>query len=381
MASVALRGVTKEFGGVKNRVTGVNELTLEISDGELMVLLGPSGCGKTTTLRLVAGLESPTRGEIEIGETRVNDVSPRDRNVAMVFQHFALYPHLNVRENLAFGLKMRRTPKSEIKSRVEEVAALLEIDGLLGRRPHELSSGQQQRVALGRAIVRRPRVYLFDEPLANLDPRLRSLMRVEMKRRHREWGMTALYVTHDQDEAMALGDRIAVMNEGQLQQVGAPQEVYEQPANRFVAGFVGEPAMNFISGATSRVGDRWRFTWEDGRVDLGAEWSRWSADRGNEDVILGIRPDALRIDSGSASGGTGWESEVSMVIPLGDRAEVHVRLRSGLSLVVVESGSTARRMGERVTLWPDVGRVHLFEAFGRGMSLRMGLGEVGSHAA
>ncbi|NOT01223.1 MAG: ABC transporter ATP-binding protein [Phycisphaerales bacterium] len=381
MASVGLRNVVKEFGGKRNRVVAVDGLTLDVADRELMVLLGPSGCGKTTTLRMVAGLEAPTRGEIEIGGRPVNDVSPKDRDVAMVFQHFALYPHLNVGENLAFGLKMRKTPKAEIAQRVGEVAAMLEIEGLLERRPHELSSGQQQRVALGRAIVRRPRVYLFDEPLANLDPRLRSVMRVELKRRHRGLGMTALYVTHDQDEAMALGDRVAVMKDGRLQQVGRPQDVYERPANRFVAGFVGEPAMNFIGGTLAGGAGGLRFVSADGQVGLGAEWANPGDVRVGERVVLGIRPEAVGLTATAEPGETGFIGAVTLVVRLGDRTDVHTRTGGGVEVVVRVTGGCDWREGDRVALSVDRARVLLFEASDEGARLMFGGRGVGSHAA
>src|SRR5215469_11762204 len=248
MARVLLHNLNKMFDGVH----AVKDVNLEIRDKEFVVLVGPSGCGKTTTLRMVAGLESITSGDILIGETVVNELPPMDRDIAMVFQNYALYPHMTVYDNMAFGLKMRRFVRSDIDQRVRDAADILGIEKLLQRKPRQLSGGQRQRVALGRAIVRHPQVYLFDEPLSNLDAKLRVQMRVELKKIHDRLGTTAIYVTHDQVEAMTLGDRVVVMKDGVVQQVGEPLELYNRPANRFVAGFIGSPAMNFV---TVRVGE------------------------------------------------------------------------------------------------------------------------------
>src|SRR5579871_4130568 len=242
MAEVSCRKVVKNYDGGVQAVKGID---LEIADQEFVVLVGPSGCGKSTTLRMIAGLEEISDGEIWIGGDVVNDVPPRDRDIAMVFQNYALYPHMSVFDNMAFGLKLRKFPKDEIKRRVDEAARILDIAMLLERKPRALSGGQRQRVALGRAIVRHPQVFLFDEPLSNLDAKLRVQMRVELKKLHDRLGTTAIYVTHDQVEAMTLGDRVVVMRDGRVQQVGEPLELYNQPANRFVAGFIGSPAMNF----------------------------------------------------------------------------------------------------------------------------------------
>ncbi len=243
MANVTLSSVVKQYDG---GVTAVNGLDLEIRDREFMVLVGPSGCGKSTTLRMIAGLESITDGELSIGTRVVNDVPPKDRNIAMVFQNYALYPHMSVFENMAFGLRIRKVPDSEIRARVEEAARILDLESLLQRKPKALSGGQRQRVAMGRAIVREPSVFLFDEPLSNLDAKLLVQMRLELAQLHRRLDTTIVYVTHDQVEAMTLADRIAIMNHGELQQVGTPMEVFHQPANRFVAGFIGSPSMNFF---------------------------------------------------------------------------------------------------------------------------------------
>ncbi len=245
MAQVILKHLDKTY---PNGYQAVRDVSLEIADGEFIVLVGPSGCGKSTTLRMVAGLEETTGGEIRIGNRLVNDVAPGDRDIAMVFQNYALYPHMSVYQNMAFGLKMRRTPKAEIEKRVREAAAILSIESLLDRRPRELSGGQRQRVALGRAIVREPKVFLFDEPLSNLDAKLRVQMRTEIARLHQRLKTTIIYVTHDQVEAMTLGDRIVLMDRGVIQQIDSPLAIYQRPANQFVASFIGSPAMNFIRG-------------------------------------------------------------------------------------------------------------------------------------
>ena len=263
MSTVTFDHVTKKYGDV----LAVNDLNLAINDGEFMVLVGPSGCGKTTSLRMIAGLEEISSGDLKIGDRVVNDVPPKDRDIAMVFQSYALYPHMTVRDNMAFGLKLRKLPKADIEKRVNEAAGILSLEKLLDRKPKELSGGQRQRVALGRAIVREPAVFLMDEPLSNLDAKLRVQTRAEIARLHQRMGTTFVYVTHDQVEAMTMGTRIAVMSDGLLQQVGTPQVLYDQPANRFVAGFIGSPSMNFVdvtfdsSGGTPRLvgpGDWWR---------------------------------------------------------------------------------------------------------------------------
>ena len=251
MATVTFENVTKRFGDV----IAVDDLNLDIRDAEFMVLVGPSGCGKTTSLRMIAGLEEITSGTMRIGERIINDIPPKDRDIAMVFQSYALYPHMTIRDNLAFGLKLRHVPKAQIEARVKEAAAILDLTRYIDRKPRELSGGQRQRVALGRAIVREPAVFLMDEPLSNLDAKLRVETRANILRLHQRLNTTFVYVTHDQIEAMTMGSRIAVMNEGRLQQVGTPQELYDRPINRFVAGFIGSPAMNFISVEVGGSGD------------------------------------------------------------------------------------------------------------------------------
>jgi ABC-type sugar transport system ATPase subunit len=316
MAQVRLEHVTKRFD---DEVLALDDLTLEVGDGEFLILVGPSGCGKTTALRIVAGLEKATSGTITIGDRVVNEVTPRDRDIAMVFQNYALYPHMTVKKNLAFGLKERHTPKPEIERRVGEVSSILGLDELLRRRPAQLSGGQRQRVAMGRALVREPAAFLLDEPLSNLDAKLRVQMRAELKRIHQRLGITTIYVTHDQVEAMTLGDRIVVMSNGRVQQVGRPQEVYRRPANVFVAGFIGSPPMNLLRGHA-----------DGGRVDAGDLSFEATARAG--DVAVGVRPEDLRP---ARDGMPTLEFEVEVVEPLGNEVVVHGAVAGS----VVETGA------------------------------------------
>jgi ABC-type sugar transport system ATPase subunit len=305
MAEVAFDHVTKLFDG---HVAAVDDLSLTVENGEFLILVGPSGCGKTTALRMVAGLERVTSGRIVIGGRIINDVSPRDRDIAMVFQSYALYPHMTVFRNLAFGLRQRKVQAGEIDRRVREVSEMLGLDDLLGRRPAQLSGGQRQRVAMGRALVREPKAFLLDEPLSNLDAKLRVQMRAELKRLHRHLGVTTIYVTHDQVEAMTLGDRIAVLSGGKLQQLGPPQEVYDHPANVFVAGFIGSPPMNLLrANAVSGM-----ITAGDLQLEIPGV--------ADGEVVVGIRPEALR------PAGDGLASvpfTIDVVEPLGDEIVVH----------------------------------------------------------
>ncbi|MEX0642759.1 MAG: sn-glycerol-3-phosphate ABC transporter ATP-binding protein UgpC [Pirellulales bacterium] len=299
MASVLLKHLGKTY---PNGTRAVDDFNLEIADGELVVLVGPSGCGKSTTLRMIAGLEEATCGEIYIGDRIVNRVVPRDRDIAMVFQNYALYPHLSVRANLAFGLKMRRTPRVEIERRVKEAAAILSIECLLDRLPRELSGGQRQRVALGRAIVREPKVFLFDEPLSNLDAKLRLQMRAEIRRLHQRLKATVIYVTHDQAEAMTLGDRIVLMDYGMIQQVDTPMNIYSRPANRFAASFIGNPAMNFIPGEVKDGVFRLAASNSDGiPTGPGVEVGRTIPDG---PAFLGIRPEDVSLQGNGVPFGT-----------------------------------------------------------------------------
>jgi multiple sugar transport system ATP-binding protein len=289
MASVTFQNVVKKYGDV----VAVNDLNIHVEDKEFLVLVGPSGCGKTTALRSLAGLEEITGGQILIGDRVVNDVAPKDRDIAMVFQSYALYPHLSVYDNMAFGLKLRKTPKDEIKRRVDEAAEVLGIGELLLRKPRQLSGGQRQRVAVGRAIVREPKVFLFDEPLSNLDAKLRVQMRAEISKLHQRLKTTFIYVTHDQIEAMTMATRIAVINKGVLQQLDTPQKLYDRPANLFVAGFIGSPAMNFFPAKVKKDGDKVSVDTGDFKVQIPANRAAPYKSMAGKDVIFGIRPENI----------------------------------------------------------------------------------------
>jgi multiple sugar transport system ATP-binding protein len=292
LAQVLLKDVTKRFGNV----TAVDNISLDIKDREFIVLVGPSGCGKSTTLRMVAGLEEVTAGQITIGQTVVNDVPPKDRDIAMVFQNYALYPHMDVYNNMAFGLKLRKFPKDEIDRRVKEAAKLLGIENLLDRKPKALSGGQRQRVAVGRAIVREPKVFLMDEPLSNLDAKLRVQMRAELSKLHNRLQTTIIYVTHDQTEAMTMGDRIVVMKDGHIYQVGAPLDIYNNPDNMFVAGFIGSPAMNFLDVLLQKEGEVYTIDAKTFKLEIPAEKAASIKGLGNyvgKPIVLGIRPEDI----------------------------------------------------------------------------------------
>jgi multiple sugar transport system ATP-binding protein len=342
--------VVKKYG----TVLAVERLHLQIRAGEFIVLLGPSGCGKTTTLRMLAGLEDVTQGRIYIGDTCVNEVAPRDRDVAMVFQSYALYPHMTVEDNIAYPLRVRRISRSEIPGRVQAVAELLGIGELLKRRPKELSGGQRQRVALARAIVRQPRVFLMDEPLSNLDAKLRLHMRRELKRLQYELGTTTLYVTHDQAEAMTLAHRVAVMNGGRLQQFDTPLNIYERPANRFVAGFIGSPGMNFLEGKLDHA-ER-RFASPGVTLSLGDQI--WSRLHGYEKVILGVRPEDLQLSLTEVAGGL--PAAVYVTEALGN--ETYVLLDLGHEKVVARTDATVRlEIEARVWVSFNEAKFHFFD--------------------
>jgi multiple sugar transport system ATP-binding protein len=356
MARVSVRHLNKKF----DQVDAVKDVNIEIHDREFVVLVGPSGCGKTTTLRMIAGLESVTSGEIVIGDTTVNDLPPMDRDIAMVFQNYALYPHMNVYDNMAFGLKMRRVGRAEIAKRVEAAAEILGIRSHLKRKPRQLSGGQQQRVALGRAIVRNPQVFLFDEPLSNLDASLRVQMRVELKKIHDRLGTTAIYVTHDQVEAMTLGDRVVVMKDGVVQQMGEPLELYSTPANRFVAGFIGSPGMNF---ATVRLSGVEGMLWAENaaiRIKLPSHIASRLCGYTGEQVVLGIRPKDLHVASSSDPADLSFDVEVEVVEKLG--SEILLDVKAGPTLMVAAVESTVRaNVHDRVRLAVDADRLHFFD--------------------
>jgi len=350
MASLSLDKVSKSFS--RSRVLG--EISFTVADGEFCVLLGPSGCGKTTLLRIVAGLESPSSGTVRIGGEPVQSLPPRDRDVAFVFQNYALYPHMSVFDNLAFSLRLRDVSRDQIRAKVLEATRLLELDELLERKPQQLSGGQRQRVAVGRAIVRQPKIFLFDEPLSNLDASLRATMRVELARLHQKLGTTILYVTHDQAEAMTLAKTIIVLNEGKIEQIGSPEAIYHQPASPFVARFVGSPQMNLIEGRLDETGAV--LVCDDLRIDL-SEVLKDHRERLREGLlIVGIRPeDLLLADEGEPS----IRGEVDIVEDLGSDRIIHLKC-GNKELVARLPGHASVRQGEMINLTADPGRLHLF---------------------
>ncbi len=351
---VAFSGIYKLFGSV----AAVRNLNLEIRQGEFLVLVGPSGCGKTTTLRMLAGLERPTYGSITIDGRDITRVAPRDRNIALVFQSYALYPHMNVRENLAFGMKARHEPRARIRTRVLEVAETLDITELLERRPAALSGGQRQRVALGRALIREPEVFLMDEPLSNLDAALRVQMRAELARLHERLGITTVYVTHDQVEAMTMGDRIVLMRDGVLQQVDAPEALYARPANLFVAGFIGSPKMNLVPASRTALDSGHAIDCLGTRVPLSAHTDVLES---GGDVILGLRPEDLRWARGGApEGHVPLRAQVEVVEPLGSETLVTVAVGEQ-RLIARFPPRTGISSGESVDLAFDPAHVHLFD--------------------
>jgi multiple sugar transport system ATP-binding protein len=357
MAEVIVRKLNKKFDA--NHV--VKDVDLHIRDKEFVVFVGPSGCGKTTTLRMIAGLEAVTSGDILIGNTVVNEVPPMDRDIAMVFQNYALYPHMSVASNMAFGLKMRKFDKAEIASRIKRAAEILSIGELLNRKPRQLSGGQRQRVALGRAIVRDPKVFLFDEPLSNLDAKLRVQMRVELKKLHERLAVTSIYVTHDQVEAMTLGDRVVVMKDGVVQQVGEPLELYNTPANRFVAGFIGSPAMNFadvtLNGSNGKL-------WAEApglKIGVPAPIAARVNGHSGKAATLGIRPEDLRVAGPADPAELCFEVEVEVVEQLG--SEILLDTRVGNSTFVASVDPMLRtKVHEKLKLAINPNRLHLFDA-------------------
>jgi multiple sugar transport system ATP-binding protein len=354
MATVTFDHVYKRFAG---DVIAVNDLNLQVADGEFLILVGPSGCGKTTALRCVAGLETISDGRLLIGDQVVNDVAPKDRDIAMVFQSYALYPHMSVFDNLAFGLKLRKMPKAEIDTRVREAAGILGLDRYLDRKPKALSGGQRQRVALGRAIVREPKVFLMDEPLSNLDAKLRVQTRAEIARIHRRLGTTIVYVTHDQVEAMTMGDRIAVMKDGLLQQVGTPEELYTHPQNLFVAGFIGSPAMNFVT-VTTAGGE---LMMGQTRLSLAGEPARVvAAQTPGKDLTIGFRPEHLALANGSGDAATRFPAVVDVVEYLGNEELIHARAE-GNDIVAVLPADKKVKAGEKVELAVPLDRLFVFD--------------------
>ena len=371
MASLSLRHVYKRYPG---GVTAVSDFNLESKDKEFIILVGPSGCGKSTTLRMVAGLEEISDGEILIGDRVVNDVAPKDRDIAMVFQNYALYPHMTVFDNMAFGLKLRKTPKDEIKRRVEEAARILDISHLLERKPKALSGGQRQRVALGRAIVREPKVFLLDEPLSNLDAKLRAQMRTEISKLHLKLGTTFIYVTHDQTEAMTMGTRIVVMKDGLVQQVDTPQNLYTYPGNLFVAGFIGSPQMNFIDSKLLKEGDDFfvEFGTEDTKTRAGVKYKIKLPASKNKDgvldayvgkeVIMGIRPEDVHNEEDLVAKFPEGivEANVEVTELMGAETYLYMNCEEQSINARVEPTNTAKP-GDRIKITLEPGKIHLFD--------------------
>lgn len=353
MAGVELQHIGKSFDGT----SVLKDISFEASDGEFVVLLGPSGCGKSTLLRIIAGLETQTIGSVSIGNRVVDTLPPRDRDIAMVFQQYALYPHLTVRENLAFGLKMRKEPSSVIEKRIGEAAELLEIHELLDRKPKELSGGQRQRVAMGRAIVRKPKLFLFDEPLSNLDARLRASMRIELKKLHRRLGVTMVYVTHDQVEAMTLGEKIVIMDRGRILQIGTPQQIYHQPSNPFVAGFIGNPPMNLIEGTIHADHKNLEFRAGDFILRLDTQ-SETVSSSGSIPAILGVRPEDVGLSPPGAIH-VAFSGIIDVIENLGSDYIVYLVIE-GQQVVSRTSADFRRRAGDSITVCLPLHKLHLF---------------------
>ncbi len=347
MAAIALHNVEKTYGSGPKAVKVIHGVNADIADGEFIVIVGPSGCGKSTLLRMVAGLEEITGGEIDIGGRVVNQLEPAERDIAMVFQNYALYPHMSVYDNMAYGLKIAKLPKAEIELRVQKAAKILELGTLLQRKPRELSGGQRQRVAMGRAIVRQPQVFLFDEPLSNLDAKLRAATRLEIQKLHRELGVTSLFVTHDQVEAMTLAQRMVVMNAGRIEQIGTPEEVYGRPASTFVASFIGSPPMNLIEGRA----DGNRFVAGGETLRLPAAAPRAGA------LVMGVRPEHIALDLGGP-----WRLKVETTEMLGAERLLHGRLAGSAFTLRVDAMSWAARPGDEVPLAVEAARLHWFDA-------------------
>ncbi len=368
MASLSLKHIYKKYPG---GVTAVSDFNLEIKDKEFLILVGPSGCGKSTTLRMIAGLEEISEGELFIGDRLVNDVAPKDRDIAMVFQNYALYPHMTVFENMAFGLKLRKVPKEEIKRRVEEAARILDINHLLERRPKALSGGQKQRVALGRAIVRNPKVFLLDEPLSNLDAKLRASMRTELTKLHKKVETTFIYVTHDQVEAMTMATRIVVMKDGLVQQIDTPQNLYDYPVNLFVAGFIGTPQMNFISCKLEKKDANLYVTFGKNSIKLPADKANNPALKEyiGQNVIIGVRPECIHDDPAHIASMPDSVMNVTVDVTELMGAEIYLYLgfdgqedaTNGKNIIARVSARSSARAGDSIQVAIDASRIHIFD--------------------
>ncbi len=358
MANVTLKHVYKIYDG---GVTAVTDFNLDIADKEFIILVGPSGCGKSTTLRMIAGLEDISKGELYIGDTLANDVAPKNRDIAMVFQNYALYPHMTVYDNMAFGLKIRKMPKDEIKRRVEEAARILGIEQYLDRKPKALSGGQRQRVALGRAIVRNPKVFLLDEPLSNLDAKLRAQMRTEISKLYQRLGTTFIYVTHDQTEAMTMGTRIVVMKDGFIQQVDTPQHLYDLPCNMFVAGFIGSPQMNFINATVGKDGNTTTLNFADYKVPVPADKAAKLADYVGKEVVFGIRPEHVHDEPDElAKAPITLEANVDVTELMGAEIYLYVNIAGQPITARVEPTSTAKP-GDKIKIAFSLDKLHIFD--------------------
>jgi multiple sugar transport system ATP-binding protein len=357
MAKLHLRDVRKSYADLEV----IHGISMDIADGEFVVIVGPSGCGKSTLLRMVAGLETITSGEIAIGDRVVNKLEPKDRDIAMVFQNYALYPHMSVYDNMAFGLKMRKFGKGEIEKRVRDAADILGIGEMLKRKPRQLSGGQRQRVALGRAIVRHPRVFLFDEPLSNLDAKLRVQMRVELKKLHQRLGTTAIYVTHDQVEAMTLGDRVVVMRDGVVQQVGEPLELYHSPANKFVAGFIGSPAMNFVRVTVTEASGSLIAENSGLRIKLPVETAQRLRGHIGREITLGVRPEDLTVASSADVDNPCFDAVAEVVEQLGSEILLDMKVGDGVMVASIEP--TVRvKVHDKLRIAMRSSRLHVFDA-------------------
>jgi len=359
MASLLLKNIDKTY---PNGFNAVKDFNLEIEDKEFIIFVGPSGCGKSTTLRMIAGLEEISKGEMYIDDRLINDVEPKDRDIAMVFQSYALYPHMTVYDNMAFGLKLRKTPKDEIDKRVREAAKILDIEHLLDRKPKLLSGGQRQRVAMGRAIVREPKVFLMDEPLSNLDAKLRVQMRIEISKLHQRLQTTIIYVTHDQTEAMTLGTRIVVMKDGIVQQVDSPQNLYDHPDNQFVAGFIGSPQMNFIEATLTKEGDNVYLVFGKNKITVTPEKAAKLRDYVGKEVVFGIRPENVHASATyeEANPNNTVSSTVRVYEMLG--AEVYLYLSvEGVDVTCRENPSTVAKPGDNMDVSFEVDKIHIFD--------------------
>lgn len=361
MANLSLRNIYKVYSG---NVTAVKDFNLEIEDKEFLVLVGPSGCGKSTTLRMIAGLEEISSGELYIGDRLVNDVAPKDRDIAMVFQNYALYPHMTVYDNMAFGLKLRKTPKAEIDKRVREAARILDIEHLLDRKPKALSGGQRQRVALGRAIVREPKVFLMDEPLSNLDAKLRVQMRTEIAKLHKRLGTTFIYVTHDQTEAMTMGTRIVVMKDGVIQQVDNPQQIYDHPQNMFVAGFIGSPQMNFIDSEVVQKDGKTFVQIKDFSLPVPDQFVKIIVDKGymGGDVVLGIRPENLHDEEMFIDEHPDYvvDAKVEVTELMGSETYLYLNV-AGVDMTARVNAQSKAKAEQVIKLGLDMSKIHMFD--------------------